>query len=219
MQYLDVVDIFLYDDWLFTELIFYSALTNEACSYVFRNHHFITMRRLVVFNYDYGLTVNLSPNSIDIDSPILRPLSDDCDSLILCAPEGEDKDKIQSSQNKSKVASNPQVNINLSSVELKLKNMLSNISIKIYESLQREMLNCEEARSLGTFPSWLLQESRRSRSKVSDDTETLSLGIMSLTKKIQSGRLRKFMGDLSLQVPSTYFKLHLKEFFLFWSIL
>ena len=158
------------------------------------------MRRLVVFNYDYALTVNLSPNCVDIDSPILRPLSDDCDSLILCAPEGEDKDKMHNNHNKSKSASNPQVNTNLSGVELKLKNMLSNISIKMYESLHKEMLNCEEARSLGTFPLWLLQESRRSRSKVSDDTETLSLGIMSLTKKIQSGRLRKFMGDLSLQV-------------------
>lgn len=70
----------------------------------------------------------------------------------------------------------------------------------MYESLQKEMLNCEEARCTGTFPHWLLQASRRSRSKVSDETETLSLGIMALTKKVQSGRLRKFMGDLSLQV-------------------
>ena len=176
----------------------------------------MTVRRLVVFNYDYGLTINDDIRSSNGELPILRPLSDDSESLILCEPEGNNKEKTQiiskTMGQKSGLNSGINCGINsenfenseiiISAVENRLKNMLSNIAIKIFGSLQKEMLSCEEARSTGTFPYWLLTASRKSRSKISDDSVSVSGGVLALTKKVQSGRLRKFMGDLCLQVIS-----------------
>ena len=100
--------------------------------------------------------------------PILRPLSDDKDSLILCPPEGESKikqpEEILEKQDKSDnnkndkndknrkiLGQNSKLMTNLSAVESRLKIMMAGISVGVFESLQKEMLSCEEARGTGTF--------------------------------------------------------------------
>ena len=99
----------------------------------------------------------------------------------------------------------------VSVVESKLKAMLINISLKLFVSLQTEMANCDDARAAGTFPNWLLAATRRVKPKANDEPNLSATGTgivqtgnaaTASTKKLQAGRLRKFMGDLSLQVCS-----------------
>lgn len=160
------------------------------------------MRRLIVFNYDYGLTVSPSKTKKVEDLPILRPLGDDPDSLIICPSESDHCQlaPIKDNQNGNKLN---EISASLSTVEIKLKTMLAGIALKIFESLQKEMTNCEECRTLGTFPQWLLIATRKPRTNPSDDVITNNTNYsLALAKKQLTGRLRKFMGDLSLQACS-----------------
>jgi Transport protein Trs120 or TRAPPC9, TRAPP II complex subunit len=93
--------------------------------------------------------------------------------------------------------------------------MLGNIALKVFDSLQKEMINCDDARTAGTYPQWLLAATRRVRPKANDEPNSIAAGagaasgvasaqnaVVPNTKKLQSGRLRKFMGDLCMQVCS-----------------
>ena len=160
------------------------------------------MRRLIVFNYDYGLTVSPSKSKKVEDLPILRPLGDDPDSLIICPSESDNSQisTIKKSESDNKIS---ELSVTISAVEGKLKLMLAGIALKIFESLQKEMTQCEECRTLGTFPQWLLTATRKPRTNPSDDVITNNTNhSLALAKKNQNGRLRKFMGDLCLQACS-----------------
>lgn len=180
-----------------------------------RNHPFISVRRLIVFNYEYGLTLSPSKTKKAEDLPILRPLRDDSESLIICPSEGGNSEV---SPVKNGKTSNSSVSGPISVVESKLKAMLGNIALKVFDSLQKEMISCDDARSAGTFPQWLLAATRRVRPKANDEPNSITPGagagaaagvasaqpnaVVPNTKKLQAGRLRKFMGDLCMQVCS-----------------
>ena len=184
-----------------------------------RNHPFISVRRLIVFNYEYGLTLSPSKTKKAEDLPILRPLRDDSESLIICPSEGGNSEV---SPVKNGKTSNSSLSGPISVVESKLKAMLGNIALKVFDSLQKEMISCDDARSAGTFPQWLLAATRRVRPKANDEPNSITPGagagagagaaagvasaqsnaVVPNTKKLQAGRLRKFMGDLCMQVCS-----------------
>lgn len=168
---------------------------------------------MIVFNYEYGLTLSPSKTKKAEDLPILRPLRDDSESLIICPSEGGNNETCLL---KNAKAYDPSPSGPVSVVESKLKAMLGNIALKVFDSLQKEMTNCEDARAAGTFPQWLLTATRRVRSKAIDEPNSIASGVgvgvgvasaqtnvaVPNTKKLQAGRLRKFMGDLSMQVCS-----------------
>ena len=145
------------------------------------------------------------------DIALLRPLSDDPESLILCPTEGDTKEILRFEKRENSNGGGV-----MSVVECRLKTMLASIAVIVFESLQKEMKLCEGSRFTGTFPPWLITAMKRPRSKPSDDDEANSAnpahsnssGLMILTKKVLSGRLRKFMGDLCLQVCSPVDAIH-----------
>lgn len=155
--------------------------------------------------------MNPSRANLDEDIALLRPLSDDPESLILCPTEGDSKEMLTVERKEHSSSSAV-----LSVVESRLKSMLANIAVIVFESLQKEMRVCEGSRFAGSFPPWLITAMKRPRSKPSDDDEASSAnpslnnssGLMILTKKVLSGRLRKFMGDLCLQVCSPVDAIH-----------
>jgi Transport protein Trs120 or TRAPPC9, TRAPP II complex subunit len=165
---------------------------------------------LIVFNYEYGLTLSPSRTKKSEDLPILRPLRDDSESLIICPSEGGNS---ETSPLRNGKTYNTSPSVPISVVESKLKSMLGNVALKVFDSLQREMMNCDDAKTAGTFPQWLLTATRRVRPKANDEPNSLAAGAGSGVasvlnaavpniKKLQSGRLRKFMGDLCMQVCS-----------------
>ena len=155
--------------------------------------------------------MNPSRADNDEDIALLRPLSDDPESLILCPTEGDSKE-ILTVERKEHSSSSAVLSV----VESRLKTMLANIAVIVFESLQKEMRVCEGSRFAGSFPPWLITAMKRPRSKPSDEDEANSAnpslnnssGLMILTKKVLSGRLRKFMGDLCLQVCSPVDAIH-----------
>ena len=124
---------------------------------------------MIVFNYDYGLTVSPSKSKKVEDLPILRRLGDDPDSLIICPSESDHIPTVKNDQNGNKING---LSASISAVEGKLKVMLTGIALKIFESLQKEMAKCEGCRVLGTFPQWLLTATRKPRTNPSDEVIT-----------------------------------------------
>ena len=145
----------------------------------------------MVFNHDTSL---LAAGNKAGKPLVLKPLPDDPQSLEICPPEGECNGR--------------------SLIETYLRTVMTHAAAKIFGVFLREMQSCEECKNQQTFPRWLATAMKMGGVKRSPSSQTASreatgnggvddkkIGPI-LDKQVLAGRLRKFMGDLCLQVCS-----------------
>eukprot|EP01038_Epipyxis_sp_PR26KG_P004766 gene4766-6686_t len=149
----------------------------EELDYFTRRHPNVVLRRLFVFNFSFD-TVSEPP----------RGLSNDSNSMVIFPPEGNCEGG--------------------SMVDVHLKEVMSHAAVKIILSLENQMELWEDARVKNAFPPKM--ELRSAHDDMIEDQAHLQnkdslLPARNLKKSIQkkpSGRIHKWMGDLSLQVCS-----------------
>jgi hypothetical protein len=177
---------------------------DEELHYFARRHENLVISRIFVFNYTF------EPGSL----PIQKPRSDP-DSLVVFPPEGlcEGGSMVRILQN----ISNMHLNASrlYRQVAVHLKEVMSHASVRILESLERQTRICEDARAKSTIPAGVQLSTLHDEIELTNDNDIPSQSSRSVStnipwttrkqtavKKRLHERLRKWMGDLCLQVCS-----------------
>lgn len=169
----------------------FTALTTSSILLFFtlhRRHPHVILKRYFVFNYFAAAA--LAPPS----APPSLPFSEDSETrdpyaVVVFPPDGECEGG--------------------SMLDVHTKEIIGNISVRLFQALDGQMRACEELRgkvtggSTPVLPSWL------PLSTIFDDMEDSSGGasagdVSRRMKKRLPGRLRKWMGDLCMQVRLSF---------------
>lgn len=146
----------------------------EELDYFSRRHPYVVLRRIFVFNYTFD----------QISPPLptrLKGPSDDINSLVVLAPDGECEGG--------------------NMVEVHLHEVMGYAAIKIFSALEKQTSIIDDCLARNKFPTTLKLSTFHDEVDDGHDKDSKARRIALIHKK-PSGRMHKWKGDFSLQVCS-----------------
>lgn len=160
---------------------------------VSRRHPHLLLRRIFVFNYAFDDPSQQQQQQHHANNPKPhRPLKSfvvDPHSLVIFPPEGICEGGV-------------------SMIEVHLKEVMSNSAVSILQAVEDQMRACDDARLKNCLPALLplctlfdeVEEQLQQQKPVSIAMTVTGRPNRKLYRKRPSGRIHKWMGDLSMQV-------------------